>query len=287
MPFACMALATVIVGGCDLSAAGDAAQGSFDRTLQVTGPVTLHLTNGSGDVKIVPGPENTVRVVGHIRARESGLSRLSATQRVARLEAEPPIRQDDTVIRVGEIEDRALRNNVAIDYEVTVPVRTRVDSRSGSGDQWIGAIEGPVTLAAGSGDVTVGPLAAGLAVTVGSGDVTIHGATGEVTISAGSGDVRGSRIQSRLTVKTASGSVDIDGAPQDAWTIATASGDVDLALPANAAFTLDATSASGGISVTHEMDGGHRPSRRSLSATARGGGARITVSTASGSVSVE
>lgn len=287
IPFACIALASVVVSGCDLSAAGDAAQGSFDRTLQVSGPLTLQLTNGSGDLHIVPGAEGTVRVVGRIRAGESLIGTLSAAERAARLAADPPIRQDDTVIRVGEIEDRALRSNVAIDYEVTVPFQTRVSSRSGSGDQWIGAIEGPVALAAGSGDVTVGPLAAGVTVKVGSGDITIHGAEGEVTISAASGDLRATNVRGRLTAKTASGNVEVEGHPRDAWTIATASGDVDLRLPANAAFTLDVSTSSGDLSVTHDSVEVRRHSRRSLSATARGGGARITVSTASGSVRVD
>lgn len=287
MPFACVALATVVAGGCDLSAAGDDARATFDRALQVNGSVTLHLTNGSGSLKIAPGSADAVRVVGHIRAGESGSDALRAAQRAERLAAQPPIRQDGNVIRVGDIEDPALRQRVAIDYEITVPVQTRVDSRSGSGDQWIGAIDGPVVMAAGSGDVSVGPLSAGVTAQVGSGDVTIRGAHGAVTVNAASGNLRAYDVDGRLAVRTASGDVEVTGLPQDTWTIETASGDVDLTLPSTAAFVLNATTSSGDLSLSHADVEQERSERGSLSATVRGGGPRITVSTASGSVRVD
>ena len=50
--------------------AAAAAEGSFQRALQVTGPVHLDLTTGSGNVEVHTGSSNQVRVTGHIRASE-------------------------------------------------------------------------------------------------------------------------------------------------------------------------------------------------------------------------
>jgi hypothetical protein len=47
-----------------------AAEGSFQRTLQVTGPVNMDLTTGSGNVEVRTGSSSQVQVTGHIRASE-------------------------------------------------------------------------------------------------------------------------------------------------------------------------------------------------------------------------
>ncbi len=50
--------------------AAAAAEGSFQRTLTVTGPVHMDLTTGSGDVQVRAGNSNQVQVTGHIRASD-------------------------------------------------------------------------------------------------------------------------------------------------------------------------------------------------------------------------
>ena len=142
---ACVALTTVLSTGCELAAegSGPAASGSFDRTLQVNGPVTLSVTNGSGDVTIVPGQDGSVHVVGRIRASASllgGLGGATADDKIQKLSANPPIVQEGSRIRIGEITDQSLRNGVTITYEIAVPVATQLKSRVGSGNETVGAI---------------------------------------------------------------------------------------------------------------------------------------------------
>jgi hypothetical protein len=43
------------------------AEGSFTRTLPVTGPVNLDLTTGSGSVNVRTGRSSQVLVTGHIK----------------------------------------------------------------------------------------------------------------------------------------------------------------------------------------------------------------------------
>src|SRR2546422_3882519 len=47
------------------------AEGSFQRTLHVTGPVNLDVSTGSGSIQIRTGGSNQVQVNGHIKTRET------------------------------------------------------------------------------------------------------------------------------------------------------------------------------------------------------------------------
>src|SRR5437660_11795036 len=46
------------------------AEGSFQRTLQVTGPVNLDVSTGSGSIQIRTGGSNQVQVTGHIKTHD-------------------------------------------------------------------------------------------------------------------------------------------------------------------------------------------------------------------------
>lgn len=281
-------LVALLSTGCDLHAGLVTAYGSFDRTLTVTGPVELTIRNGAGDIRVLPGADGRVHVVGRIRAHESFVAGLTADERVKRLEANPPVEQGaDGAIRLGDIADEALRNNVAIDYDVTVPAHTSVRSATGSGDQILGAVDGPVDVSAGSGDLVIGPVATSVTARTGSGDIEIQGAGRDVVARAASGDVSVTGIAGALRAQTASGDIDVDGRPNADWSVTAASGDVTIRLPQDAAFTLDATSHSGGIRVNHALDASARASRREAHGTARGGGAVVQISTASGTIRID
>lgn len=144
-------LIAVLSSGCGLEAQVNSVGGAFDRTVPVDGPVTLTVTNGAGDIRVTPGPDDAVHVIGNISAREPLFGGLNAAERVRHLEANPPIVQDGNALRIGDITDRSLTGNLRIDYEIIVPAQTTVVSRGGSGDQQIGAITGPVEAVAGSG----------------------------------------------------------------------------------------------------------------------------------------
>src|SRR3990172_2249837 len=115
-----------------------AAEGKFERTLQVTGP----------------GELDRVLVRGFIHASRDWLGGgRSPEEKVQALEANPPLAQTGNVVRIGYIEDRELRRNVSISYELVVPVETRLKSDTGSGSQTIQGIRGPVKAGTGSGDL--------------------------------------------------------------------------------------------------------------------------------------
>ena len=290
MPRSTQALAFVatasLLGGCDLAAQGGSVYGSFDRTLAVSPHVTLIVENGSGDIRVTAGATGSIHVAGQIRARDSIFADLSASQRVARLESNPPIVQEGTTVRLGGTGDDALRD-VRIDYQITVPPDTAVTTRSGSGDQWIGAVSGRVDIRAGSGDITVGPVGADVSARTGSGDITVSGVSGTVHLTTGSGDVEGRDLRGGVDIHTASGDINLDGQPAADWSAAAASGDVIVRFPSNASFTLDASTSSGSIRTSHAIVADSDRSRRRLAGPVGGGGPRVRLSTASGSINVE
>src|SRR5947209_14880500 len=153
-------------------AADITAEGSFERTLKVSGPVNLDGTTGSGRINVRAGEPGTVRVLGTIRAGTGWhIDRAEAEAKVRRLEANPPIEQNGNVVRIGRIEDEDLRRNVSISYELVVPAETRLRSETGSGSQTIDGIRGPLEPSAGSGGLKISNIVAEAQASTGSGGI--------------------------------------------------------------------------------------------------------------------
>ncbi len=99
-------------------------------------------------------------------------------ERIHRIEQNPPVVQNGNTIHIGKIEDRDLTSNISIDYDVTVPAQTHLNSRSGSGDLTISGLQLPITAKTGSGNVTVEHISAEARVSSGSGDLQINSVKG-------------------------------------------------------------------------------------------------------------
>lgn len=300
------------------------AEGSFERTLRVTGAVELEVQTGSGKIEVLPGEASTVRVSARIRARTGfGSSPSAAEARVRRLEQNPPIVQNGNAIRIGEIEDGDLRRNVRMDYTITVPPQTRLRSRTGSGSISISGIGGPVEASTGSGGIRLRDIGSAVRASTGSGSIELEAIGGDLKASTGSGGIRAAGVAGAVEASTGSGSVHIrqttpgnvdvrtgsgsvelagvrgaarvrtgsgsitaEGTPTGDWSLHTSSGSVTVRLPGQLAFDLRARSSSGSIETAHPVTGEGQLSRRQLTGRVRGGGPRIDLSTASGSIRV-
>ena len=85
MVFAAWTLATLM---SFTLAANASAEGSFQRTLTVTGPVNLDVSTGSGRSQVRTGGSGQVQVVGHIKASD-WFGSPSAEEKVQRMEKNP------------------------------------------------------------------------------------------------------------------------------------------------------------------------------------------------------
>lgn len=299
------------------------AEGSFDRTLQVTGPVTLEVRSGSGSIRVSPGEGQTVRISARIRAGWSWFSSGSAADRIRQIEQNPPIEQEGSTIWIGRQSDDRLFRNISISYDVTVPPRTSVHARTGSGGVDVGDLEGSVEAHSGSGSIVLGRVAGPVIARTGSGGIDVRGAQslqahsgsgsieavgvagavtaragsggirvehvgrGDLDVSASSGHVTVTGVDGAARISSSSGGVDVEGRPSGPWDIHSSSGSVVLRVPRDAAFDLDAHTGSGGIDVEHPVTLAGRIDRRHLQGKVRGGGVPIEVRSSSGGIRIE
>jgi len=302
--------------------AAAASEGSFQRTLTVNGPVHMDLTTGSGNVQVRTGSSNQVQVTGHIRVTEwfGG----NGEDKIKRLEKNPPIQQSGNDIRIGHIDDPDLRHNISISYDVIVPAATDLRVESGSGNQTVEGIQGPLEVTAGSGALNISgigervhaetgsgdiqinqvkgnvhaktgsgsieaeEIAGGFDADSGSGHITLHQtAPGSVRVDTGSGgmDLRG--VRGSLDAKAGSGTIAAEGSPIGAWNLHTGSGSVELKIPSGAAFDLAAHTSSGSISVDqpHTVQGS--VGRKEIRGKVGGGGVPVDVETGSGDIQIQ
>ncbi len=301
------------------------AEGSFERTLAVTGPVELDVSTGSGHINVRAGDSSSVRISGTIKASRSWhLDEAEAERKVRYLESNPPIEQHGNFIRIGHIEDRELLHNISISYDLVVPVETRLRSQTGTGSQSAVGIRGPVKAGTGSGSVKVENIGDEVRAETGSGDVQVDSVKGTTHASTGSGSIRASGIGSSfvastgsgsirveqtgpgdgkvetgsgsvelqnvrgaLRVRTGSGNITAQGEPTGEWSLHTGSGRVLVHLPSGAAFDLNAHTSSGHISTGHPITVQGTIGRGELRGKVRGGGPLLELETGSGNIQIE
>ena len=280
------------------------AEGSFDRVLKVTGPVDLDVVTGSGNIKVSQGGAGTVRVVGHIKVHD-GWDSKDAESKAHALETNPPIEQNGNTVRIGHIDNSELRHNVSISYEVEVPADTRLRAQTGSGNETITGISGPLNLNTGSGNIAVMG-GAEVRANTGSGDLQLESINGEVRantgsgniriekssltdvkLSTGSGDVSASGVRGALHVETGSGDIRVEGTQTADWKLEAGSGAISVRLPSDAAFDFYAHTGSGRIDTEHPITMTGSLGRHELRGKVRGGGPLLQARTGSGNISIQ
>jgi hypothetical protein len=282
------------------------ATGEFERTVNVTEPVALDVTTGSGSITITRGAGGEVMVRGSIRVRAGGERSAAEAEALARrLETEPPIEVTGSSVRVGHLDEED-RRNVSISYAIEVPAATSVISRTGSGDQSVAELDGAVDARTGSGAITLTDIEGAVEVSTGSGDIVaeriagafdgstgsgsidlVQTASGAVAVATGSGSVTLKGVENAARARTGSGRVAIDGVPGGPWDVETGSGSVHLRVPADAAFSLDLRTSSGAVETSHAVTMVGSIPRGTLRGDVRGGGSLVHVRTGSGSIRVE
>ncbi len=303
------------------SATAFGAEGEFHRALKVSGTVNLQIETGSGSIRVHTGSPNELSVIGHIRSDRWSETSSDA---IRKIEDNPPIQQSGNDIRIGHIDDPELRRHISISYEVTVPPSTELHSSTGSGDQEIAGIAGPLDARTGSGSLNLRDIGAGVRAESGSGAIEISGAKGSVYAHTGSGSIvakdvaggfdgqTGSRnlkleqtsqrsvraqtgsgdlelrnLRGSVQAQSGSGSIRADGDPTGQWTLHTGSGGVTLGFPQNASFELNAHTGSGSINVNHQLTVQGAIGKKNVHGKVGGGGVPVQIDTGSGDISID
>jgi hypothetical protein len=298
-------LALVVLFASSAALAWNSPQGTFDRTLSVSGPVDLEVFTHSGDVRVRAGSSGSVQIHGKIYVGDRWFGSRREDD-VHAIEQNPPIRQDGNNIHIEYVNYR----NIAIDYEITVPTETTVRTKSGSGDQTIEGTHGNAEVETGSGDVRLSNLQGQIRVQTGSGDLrarqvsgSVRGGTGsgdveieesgpgDIDFHTGSGNITARGVEGSFHGETGSGEITAEGQQSGTWDAHTGSGNVRLRLPPNAAFDADISTSSGSIDVGAPMEmtvqGRVGESHKSIHGKVRGGGPLLRVRTGSGDIHIE
>jgi DUF4097 and DUF4098 domain-containing protein YvlB len=314
--------ALLVLAGVATLPAHANSEGSFQRTLQTSGPVNLDVQTGSGSIQVHTGGGNQVQVTGHIKVTE--WFGATGDEKVKAIQANPPIQQSGNDIRIGRLDDPSLRRNVSISYEIVVPANTQLRSHTGSGSQTIEGTQGTLEVGSGSGGLKISNIGNTVRADTGSGDVEIEHVKGSVRAKTGSGAIRARDIaggfegdtgsghivleqsapgavradtgsgglelrglNGSLNAKAGSGDIRAEGTPSGSWTVHTGSGGVELKLPSNAAFDLSAHTSSGSISLNHPVTVQGSVSKKEVQGKVRGGGVPVDVETGSGSIQIQ
>jgi putative adhesin len=241
-------LIPAVCAGCVLDAQ-TRAEGTFDRSLTVNGPVDLDIRTGSGSVHVNTGPVDSVRITGRVRAGGSWWLRDDAQSRVEQIKAAPPIEQSGNTIRIGHRQDEGLFRNISISYDVIVPEATRVRSVTGSGSQTINRLRGPVDVLTGSGSIRLGEIGNDVQATTGSGSIDVDGAAGSVKARTGSGSIRATGVIGAFAADTGSGRIEVTQTAPGDVDVRTGSGGIAIS---GARRVVRARAGSGSISVEGE-----------------------------------
>jgi DUF4097 and DUF4098 domain-containing protein YvlB len=278
------------------------AGGHFDRTLQVSGAVSLDVTTGSGDITIKTGSSNQVVVHGTIHDNNWFFSNEHAVHQV---ESNPPIQQSGSSIRIGYNLADDVKRHVAIDYEITVPASTAAEAHSGSGNIDVTGVSSGVQAQTGSGDIRLRDLGGRQHVQTGSGNIRAENVgapfdaqtgsgdieagltgSGDVDVHTGSGTIQVRGIKGGVHAQTGSGNIEAGGTVAGPWQLHSGSGNIRLAVGSNSGFNVDLHTGSGSIhsevSVTVQGSMGSRE----LKGAVHGGGPTLEASTSSGDVEI-
>jgi putative adhesin len=300
-----------------------AAEGSFEKTLPVNGPVQLEVMTGSGNIEVRAGRSGTVRVSGRIKT-SSGWFGGDAETRVRALESDPPISQVGNYIRIGKIEDRELARNVSISYVIETPGETELKSNTGSGNLVIAGIQGPVTATTGSGGMKISDikstsrcrsgsgtiileaiqghvfaetgsgtirgedLGGGVEGGTGSGDIRLRlTGAGPVRLGTGSGDVDVQGVNGSLSIHTGSGDIKAEGQCAGDWSARTGSGGIMVRLPSAASFDVFCRTSSGHINSAHAIAVQGTIGKGQMRGKVGKGGVLVDLQTASGNIQIQ
>jgi DUF4097 and DUF4098 domain-containing protein YvlB len=286
----------------------------FSEVYKVSGDGAIDLTHIAGDVRVVTGRGNEIRVdaIKRVRHRDAEeAKRLLAALRV-------DVTQVGDRIEVRTVYPRTTGNrgwNGSVDYTLTVPQTAAVSTKTVSGDLSVSGVRGEVRAETVSGDVDVTATPnLSLAKSV-SGDIraraiaatllTLSTVSGTVvadglkvrTLDAGSvsGDMKLADLEvERLTAKTVSGNIEFVGslAPGGRYEFNAHSGNVRLLLPGNTqGFDLDASTFSGSVRSdfpvtlrSSNAQGSRRGANRSIRGSFGDAGAILDLRSFSGNV---
>ena len=280
-----------------------ASEGHFDRTLSVSGAVTLDVTTGSGDITIKNGSANQVVIHATVRSNHWMLG--GSDEAVQHVQSNPPIEQNGSSIRIGYNLPTDIQRRVSISYEITLPPDTALQAHSGSGNIDATGVRREAQLTTGSGDIRARDLGQGLHAQTGSGGIRVEGVaapftaqtgsgeieaslmgSGDIDVHTGSGSIQVRGVKGGVRAQTGSGNIELAGGVGGPWEVHSGSGNISLAVGSGSNFNLTARTNSGSIHSDLPITVQGSVGSKQLTGKVGSGGPEVEASTSSGDVEI-
>ncbi|MBV9762418.1 MAG: DUF4097 family beta strand repeat protein [Acidobacteriaceae bacterium] len=272
------------VAGAALCAAQ--SQGSFDRTLSVSGPVDLDVMTDSGGITVTSGSSSAVHIHAILKADHNWFSSSDVEQHIREIERNPPIEQNGNHIRIGYVHSRDLLKNISMRLEIETPRDTRLRARADSGGIRVTGIHGPAETHTDSGGIDVRDIDSDVRAEADSGGIRIEGVKGAAFVRVDSGGIEAQDIAGSIDAETDSGGIHLSQTHAAPIRAKADSGGVSVRLASNAGYDVNVESDSGRISVP-EMSVNGELSKHRVEGKVRGGGPTVNIRVESGNVSIE
>lgn len=261
-------------------------EGSFDRSVTVSGPVSLDVKTDSGGIAITPGSSGSVHVHAVLKAEHGWLGGGDAAERIRQIESHPPIEQSGNQVRIGYVHDRELLRGISMRFEIQTPADTQVLARADSGGIRVAGVRGPVDCKTDSGGIRVQDVKAGVHAAADSGGIHMADIGGAVVARVDSGGVEATNVSGSIDAQTDSGSIRLSQTTPAPIRAKADSGGVTVRLAPKAGYDLNLETDSGRISVP-EITVRSGFSSHHVQGKVGSGGPLVEIRAASGSVSVE
>lgn len=271
-----------------LSAGTLAAQmeGSFDKSVTVSGPVELDVKTDSGGITVTRGASGTLRVHAILKAQRNWGGSGNVEARIRELERNPPVETNGNQVRIGYVHDRDLLKGVSMRLEIETPADTQLKARADSGGIHVDGIQGPVDVHTDSGGIEVHNIASEVHATADSGGIRISNINGAVTAHVDSGGIEASGVAGNIDAKADSGSIRLSQTKAAPIHVRSDSGGVTVKLAPGAGYDAQLETSSGHIHVP-EMTANGSFSGHRIDGKIRGGGPLIDIHVDSGGITVE
>ena len=271
---------------------------TLTRTFDVAPGGLLDLSGQMANIQVRPGDNSTVTVQAIIEDRAADWYTVSFTQEGS------TVRVDGKRQQSGWFSSWFGSNNRSVAFVVEVPsvfdvdlvtssgridvadLTGRVQTRSSSGSQSIGTIDGTVDARASSGRLQIGGATQAVDARTSSGSMEIGAVGGPVSVRSSSGRITLEGVAGALDARASSGSITatLTAQPAADSQIRASSGSVRVYLPADVNLDIQAQASSGSIRTDLPLQVEGEQGRNQVQGTLNAGGPRLSIQTSSGSI---
>ncbi len=290
------------------------ASAKIERTVEKTFAVqpggTLRVETQGGDIRVVAGAGESVRIVARQRFPRAD-TEAEADEILRDLTFE--LTQEGNDVSVLTKTSRSLSgfnwgNRVQIDFTITVPTRYSTDLRTSGGDITVASLTGTLAARTSGGDIELARIDGKISASTSGGDITLTEGTEQARLRTSGGNIRVGKIAGAADIETSGGDIEVTaagsslqastsggdvratfegGLPADA-SLSSSGGDIVARLAKATPFQLDASTSGGnvdatGLTITIERGG---VGKNRLVGAVNGGGPLLKLRTSGGDIQI-